>query len=77
MNSHLPSRYEWLKPCVTPFLPRACCRRELREIEATAVAFQVATEEATAWEFDGVRCSCRVVSLVVCLGSRTVCWAPS
>ncbi|KAL4436350.1 hypothetical protein ABPG77_009912 [Micractinium sp. CCAP 211/92] len=27
-------------------------RRELREIEATAVAFQVATEEATSWEFD-------------------------
>lgn len=31
------------------------CRRELREIEATAVAFQVATEEATTWEFDAVR----------------------
>ncbi|EFN52596.1 hypothetical protein CHLNCDRAFT_138627 [Chlorella variabilis] len=27
-------------------------RRELREIEASAVAFQAATEEATAWEFD-------------------------
>lgn len=30
-------------------------RRELREIEATAVAFQVAAEEATTWEFDRVR----------------------
>lgn len=37
--------------------PNAPCparRRELREIEATAVAFQVATEEATSWEFDAV-----------------------
>ncbi len=30
------------------------CRRELREIEASAAAFQAATEEASTWEFDSV-----------------------
>lgn len=44
-------------PCLVHYSAPLCVRRrrELRDIEATAVAFQVATEEATAWEFDGVR----------------------
>jgi hypothetical protein len=60
-NEHARASHTCLASFILPFfLLLGCCRRELHEIEASAVAFQVATEEATAWEFDGV--------------SGSVCW---